>query len=414
MDSVQILSIIKENINLAKKGKFRKREILPHAKKLLDIKHIISLIGVRRSGKSTIMKELVRFVLKKTNSTNILYLNLENPYFNQYKDNVSYLQEIYNIFLKQCNRKNKIFVFLDEIQFFKDWQVFIKYIYEKNESKIILTGSNSKLLSSELTTLLSGRTIPLNIYPFSIEESKLTFEDYLINGGFPEIVLNQDNKQQLINIYYKNILYQDIIPRFGIQNILAIENLSYYLLSNFGKEISYNTLKSISHLDDKTAKQYILYLQDANLIYQINNYDFSLKKLIGNKKKIYLVDNLFTSVGFKNSSNNGQLFENYIFMILKRNNLNIYFHQNGGECDFIIKEGTKITNCIQATYELNNENKKREINGLISAINKFNLNKGYIVTKSQSDIIKRNNKEIIIINEKEFRQKFGMNSEFFN
>jgi predicted AAA+ superfamily ATPase len=411
MDSEQILSIIGGNIELAKKGKFRKRAVLPKASKLLAVKHILSLVGVRRCGKSTIMKELVRVALKKTSEKNILYLNLENPFFNQYKNDVSNLQRIYELFLAQCDKRKKIYVFFDEIQFFTDWQVFIKYLYEKNEAKIVLTGSNSRLLSSELATLLSGRTIPLHIYPFSIEEAKSSFDNYLVDGGFPEIVLDEGEKKQLVEIYYKNILYQDVIPRFGVQNVLAIENLSYYLLSNFGKEISYNTLKSLSHLDDKTAKQYISYLQDANLLYAIHNYDFSLKKLIGNKKKVYLVDNLFASLGFKNSPDYGQLFENYIFMVLKRLAFDIYFYQNGGECDFLVKEGMKISRCIQVCYELTHGNKDREVKGLISAMKKFKIKEGYIVTKSQRDTFEVDGLSVVVLPEKEFRVKFGMNSE---
>jgi len=411
MDSNQILSIIAQNIELAKKGSFRKRAVLSKAIELLDVKHILSLVGVRRCGKSTIMKELIRIILKRTSEKNILYLNLENPFFNQYKSEVSNLQKIYEIFLKQCDKRKKIYVFFDEIQFFTDWQVFIKYLYEKNEAKIVLTGSNSRLLSSELATLLSGRTIPLHIYPFSIEEAKSSFDEYLVSGGFPEIVLKEGEKKQLVEIYYKNILYQDVIPRFGVQNILAIENLSYYLLSNFGKEISYNTLKSLSQLDDKTAKQYISYLEDANLLYAIHNYDFSLKKLIGNKKKVYLVDNLFASLGFKNSPDYGQLFENYIFMVLKRLNLDIYFYQNGGECDFLVKEGMKITKCIQACYDLTSKNKDREVKGLISAMKKFNVKEGYIVTKSKKETFEVDGLKVIVLPENKFRKKFGMNSE---
>ena len=411
MDSKLIFSVIKDNIELSKKGNYRKRTILNKAIKLLDVKHILSLVGVRRCGKSTVMKELVRIALKKSCEENILYLNLENPLFNKYKHDVTYLQKIYDLFFENCDKRKKIYVFFDEIQFFSDWQVFVKNLYEKNQAKIVLTGSNSRLLSSELSTLLSGRTIPLYIYPFSIEESKLSFKKYLVEGGFPEIVLKEGNINQLVEIYYKNILYQDVIPRFGVQNILAIENLSYYLLSNFGKEISYNTLKSISHLDDKTAKQYISYLEDANLIYEINNYDFSLKKLIGNKKKIYLVDSAFANMGFKNSPDFGKIFENYVFMILKRSGFNTYFHQNGGECDFILKEGMKITNCIQVCYELNSKNEEREINGLLSAMKKFNVKKGYIVTTNTNKKLTFKDLDVFILKEKKFREKFGINSE---
>ncbi len=406
-----MLSIIGQNIELAKKGVFRKRAVLSKAIELLDVKHILSIVGVRRCGKSTIMKELVRVALKKTSEKNILYLNLENPFFNQYKNDVSNLQKIYELFLNQCDKRKKIYVFFDEIQFFTDWQVFIKYLYEKDEAKIVLTGSNSRLLSSELATLLSGRTIPLHMYPFSIEEAKSSFDNYLVDGGFPEIVLAEGEKKQLVEIYYKNILYQDVIPRFGVQNMLAIENLSYYLLSNFGKELSYNTLKSLSHLDDKTAKQYISYLQDANLVYTIHNYDFSLKKLIGNKKKVYLVDNLFASLGFKNSLDYGQLFENHVFMILKRLGFDVYFYQNGGECDFLVKEGVKITKCVQVCYHLTVENKDREVKGLISAMKKFNVKEGFIVTKSQKEFFEVDGLNVFVFPEKEFRKKFGNDSE---
>ena len=411
MDSNIILQLIKTAIIDAQKGTFRKRDIFNKAIELLPLKQILSIVGVRRCGKSTLMKELVRKSLTQTSESNILYLNLEQPFFNQYKNDVKNLQKIYEIFLEKADKRKKIFIFLDEIQFFNDWQVFIKWLYEKNVAKIVLTGSNSRLLSSELATLLSGRTIPLHVYPFSLSESKLSFDKYLLNGGFPEVILNPKSKAELAETYYRNILYQDVIPRFGIKNSSAMENLSYYLISHSGKEISYNTLKSISRLDDKTIKEYISHLQDANLIYVLHNYDFSLKKLIGNKKKIYLVDPLFSQLSFKNSPDNGRMFENFIYMSLKRFQYDLYFHQNGGECDFIIKEGYKISVLIQACYKLNEDNKSREIKGLLSAMKKFGLNKGFIVTKNQDESTKIGRNIIEIISVKTFMKKFGMYSE---
>lgn len=411
MEEENILLLIKENISLARKGKYRKREIFSKALKFFSIKQILSLVGVRRCGKSTIMKELVRIALEKTSEKNIFYLNLEHPFFNQYKGDVNNLNKIYEIFKKNSNKGKKIYVFLDEIQFFSDWQVFVKHLYERDEAKIILTGSNSRLLSSELATLLSGRTIPLHVYPFSFNEAKVSFEDYLFNGGFPEIVLSKESKNILAETYYKNILYQDVIPRFGIKNSLAIENLSYYLISNVGKEISFNTLKSISKLDDKTIKQYMLYLQDANLIYILNSFDFSLKKMIGNKKKIYCVDPIFTQLSFKSSPDYGKLFENLIYMDLRRNDNDIYFQRNGSECDFIIKKGLKISYALQVCYDLDKNNQEREIKGLMTAIEKFGLKEGYIVTKDKNIIKKIDEKTVNIIDYRNFLKKFGMNSE---
>jgi predicted AAA+ superfamily ATPase len=411
MEKDEIKTIIAENINLAKKGTFRNRAAQTKALELLAVKHILSIVGVRRCGKSTLMKLLVRAALNETNEENILYLNLEHPYFNQCKQDVNNLQLIYDIFKEGTSPDLKCFVFLDEIQFFTDWQVFIKSLYERDEAKIVLTGSNSRLLSSDLATLLSGRTIPLQMFPFSIEEAETQLEKYLTDGGFPEVVLNEGTPKLLAEMYYKNILYQDVIPRFGIQNTLAMENLSYYLLSQMGKEISYNTLKSVAHLDDKTAKQYISYLQDANLLYVISNYDFSLKKLIGNKKKVYLVDPVFTQISFKNSPDTGRLFENFVFMTLKRLGKDIYFLQNGGECDFIIKDGLNISHAIQVCSDLTEQNREREQKGLVIAMEKFGLTEGFIVTKDQDEQIEIAGKTIHVLNANQFIGKFGMNSE---
>lgn len=414
MDKQIIEKIVKDSLQEATKGSFQKREIFDKAKQVFELPHILSLIGVRRCGKSTLMKLLVRQALKKTVKQNILYLNLEQPFFNQYKNDVKYLEQIYNIFKETCNAKKPLFIFLDEIQFFADWQVFVKALYEKKEAKIVLTGSNSRLLSSELATLLSGRTIPLHVYPFSLQESKLPLETYIEDGGFPEIIRYPEQKKTLIEAYYKNILYQDVIPRFDIKNSLAMENLSFYLISNIGKELSYNTLKNISKLDDKTIKEYIQHLQDANLLYLIHNYDYSLKKLIGNKKKIYLVDPAFTQLAFKHSPDHGRLFENFIYMLLKRAENEIYFHKNGAECDFILKEGIKITTAIQVCHTLTEENLEREIKGVLSAMQKFSIAKGYIIIKN-TEINKKEfakqHPNIEILSAKEAIKKFGIHSE---
>ena len=186
-----------------------------------------------------------------------------------------------------------------------------------------------------------------------------------------------------------------------------MENLSYYLISNIGKEISYNTLKSISHLDDKTAKQYISYLQDANLLYLVSNYDFSLKKLIGNKKKVYLVDPIFTCLSFKISPDHGRLFENFVYMFLRRNENELYFFKNGFECDFIIKQGLKIRIAIQVCYELSDDNKEREFTRLKTDMDKFNLKEGYIITLNQH----YEENGVCVIDVINFINKFGINSE---
>jgi len=405
MDEEALRNIMDEGLRQARKGRYRRREAEARALELLSAKQILSIVGVRRCGKSVLMKRLVRAALRE--SPNVLYLNLEQPFFNQYRGEVTNLERIYRFFRKGCVPGKRLYLFLDEIQFFPDWQVFIKALYERDEAKIVLTGSNSRLLSSELATLLSGRTIPLYLYPFSLREARTSLATYLVDGGFPEVVLRQGPRRLLAETYYQNILYQDVIPRFGIKHSLAMENLSFYLLSQAGREISYNTLKSLTRLDDKTVKEYTSYLQDANLLYILHKYDHSLKKLIGNKKKVYLVDPLFTQLSFKVSPDLGQLFENFIYMLLRRAGKELYFHQNGGECDFLIKEGPRITGAVQACDRLTPENIEREVAGLRSAMETFKLSRGCIVARSVE--ARAPGVEILTVNA--FRKKFGIDSE---
>ena len=355
------------------------------------------------------MKELMHHVLKKkiAPKQNILYLNLEHPYFNQFKDDVAYLLRVYDEFKRGIQPKEKIFVFLDEVQFFKDWQVFVKHLYEKKEAKIIVTGSNSKLLSSELATLLSGRSIAVHLYPYSFREFVLATKKgdvlaYLEKGGFPEVAKLSRIEQikLIIENYYKNILYQDVIPRFGIKNALAVENLSYYLLSNAAKLISYHTLAQIAKLDDKTIKQYLSHLEDANLLYLAANYDPSLKKQIGNKKKVYAVDFSFINfLGFSSSRNLGRLLENAVYLELRRKGGDIYFYSTlSTECDFIVKSGHRIVQCIQVCASLREDaTRNREISALLATLTYFKLDEGTIITENEHETVTVEGKRIVVI-----------------
>jgi len=230
---------------------------------------------------------------------------------------------------------------------------------------------------------------------------KASVAHYLEKGGFPEIAPMKENDKikLIIETYYKNTLYQDVIPRFGIKNSLEIENLSYYLLSNAAKIVSYNTLKNISKLDDKTIKQYISYLEDANLLYEIYNYDPSLKKQIGNKKKIYAVDMAFVKfLGFSTSPNYGRLLENAVYIELKRRKKDIYFYSNGNECDFIMKKGHRIIECMQVCASLVDENtREREINSLVETMKNFDVPEGLIITQKESEEISVDGKKIVLV-----------------
>ena len=223
------------------------REALAKVKEYLDMPHIIALVGVRRCGKSTLVRQVINHLIrdKGVPSRNILFLNLENPQFSRYRSDVSYLERAYEDYLKLVAPQGTVYCFLDEVHFFTEWQVYVKARYEQQQIKFIVTGSNSHLLSSEFITLLSGRALPVEVYPFSFAEYacanglELTdavavtrernrlrnlFDGYLCQGGFPEttsIKLSATQKEVLV-MYARNILYQDIAPRFAIKKSVEL------------------------------------------------------------------------------------------------------------------------------------------------------------------------------------------------
>jgi len=399
------------------------RVVLADLVKYLDIRQIVALIGVRRSGKSTIAKQLVKFLIKekKVNPKNILFLNLESPALNRFKSDPGNLQKIFDEYLELAEPKGKIFVFLDEAQFFSDWQVFVKSLYERGGVKFFITGSNSRLLSAEMATLLSGRSIAKSIYPFSFREMagirkieigdrmeiirnegklKKVFGEYLKNGGFPEIVLEKSGeiKKEILANYYKNILYQDIVPRFEVKKTKEIENLLLYLFSNIGQGYSYNSLAGFLKMNDKTVKEYIGFFEKSFLLFEISNYQYSLKKQENYPKKAYAIDNGFISaVSFSFSENYGRFLENAVFLGLLEAGKEIYYHFEKHECDFVVKKGRKITEALQVTKILDNNNEKRELAGLLEAMEKFNLKEGLIITESHEEERKIKGKKIKII-----------------
>lgn len=399
------------------------RRVTEELEKLVDTRHILALIGVRRSGKSTVSRQMVNFLIgaKKINPKNIFFLNLEDPFLYSFKDDPKNLDIIFEEYLSIAEPKGKIFVFLDEVQFFDSWQVFVKARYEKGGIKFFITGSNSRLLSREMATLLSGRSIAKNIYPFSFDEiagfrniglkDKISihknrknilklFQEYLKNGGFPEAVLekNQEIKKEILVNYYKNILYQDIVPRFEVKKTREIENLLLYLFSNIGQGYSYKSLGEYLKVQDKTVKEYVSFFEKSFLLFEVSNYQYSLKKQENYPKKVYAIDNGFiNAVSFAFSENYGRLLENTVFIRLLQQGKKIFYFKDKNECDFLVKAGMKITEAIQVTKQLDKNTEERELKGLLEAMKKFNLKEGWLLTEDQEEKRKIDGKNIHIM-----------------
>lgn len=373
-------------------------------KKYIFTKQITIISGVRRCGKSTLLLQFSKYFDK------FYYFNFDDERLIDF--DVSDFENLILAFKKMYEGK---VIFLDEIQNIAGWEHFARRIYEEGY-KIFITGSNAKLLSSELATHLTGRYFKIELFPFSFKEfldykninyqgkgtaikAKVlkNFDIFLKNGGFPEFIEYGDS--EYLKRIYEDVLYKDLIARFNIREIKSFKQLANFLFTNFTREISYNGLKNTLGFKSVTSvKDYVDFIEQSYLIFELYKYDYSLKKQYVSDKKSYVIDNgLRNSIAFSFSDDNGKLLENLVFIELKRRGYEIYYYKNNNECDFIIREKGKITQVLQITAILNENNAEREKAGLIEAMGAFKLKDGLILTNNQEDIIKKDNMSIKIM-----------------
>jgi len=377
-------------------------------------KQIILISGVRRCGKSSLLY-LISQKLKISNDS-ILYFNFDDERLSSFAAND--FNKLYLLHLELYNVKdNEVVMFFDEPQNISGWEKFLSRMYEKG-IKIYATGSNAKLLSSEIATTLTGRNLVIKLFPFSFKEFlkirkfvsnvkmlsttkksavKKLFNEYAELGGYP-LVVKEKNPQILVS-YYQDILYRDIIVRYSLQQVEEIKILGSFLASNPSCLMSYRKLKGMCGLKSlSTLKSYLHYFEQSFLFFFVKKYDFSIKKQIMNPAKVYLIDTgLHNKIGFKFSSNYGKILENIVFLNLVRNGKDVFYHKSKNECDFVVRNNIKIVEAIQVTASLDNpDTYKREISGLLDAMNYYNLKRGFILTESDKDNINIEGKKIIV------------------
>ena len=370
-------------INQSCYDSFIPREILKNAIEFLQTKEILALIGARRVGKSTIAKLLIKELLKTTQANNIFFINLEKPEFIPYKNDAAYLNNIFDEYLKIANpnTKEKIYFFIDEVQIFNNWEVFVKSKYENSNIKFIITGSNSSLLRSNYATVLTGRVLKLQVYSFNFSEF-LTFknikhntvleqvsnkieiarakDEYLKWGGYYSVISNKNEmikKEQLKNIA-EDIILKDIVPRYKIKNSSVIKDLFYYVVSNATATLNYSSLAKKLNIDAKMIKEYIEYFEDNFLVATISNYHTKLTQQLKSAKKLYITDNGFLNLGINRSPNIGNSLENFVFNVLLQKDKQLAYINDKYEIDFKTND-----TLYQVSYNIENEKTlKRELN----------------------------------------------------
>jgi uncharacterized protein len=370
-------------------------------------KKISVISGIRRSGKSTLLKQ----ISEKLSSYSYLNFEDERMLDFTYRD----FNSLYEIFLELYGEQ-KYYLF-DEIQNIHGWEKFARRLFEDGK-KVFVTGSNAKLLSSELATSLSGRYIKRELYPFSFKEfldfkkfiSKEYYDtkekavlirylnEYLEHGGFPEIVTggNKKDLQQL----YQDILVKDLLVRFKIRETKSFREVALFLLSNISSPISFGNVRKLLGIKSvTTVKSYIDFFEEAYLFFTVYKFDYSVKKQIINDRKIYCIDTgLFNAVAFRFSQNLGKSLENAVFLELKRRGKEIYYYKDKKECDFILREDSRITELIQVSYEIGDpKTRQREIEGLLAAKESYKTGKAYIITLDQEESLEIDGVKIKIV-----------------
>lgn len=361
---------------------------------------ILIITGIRRCGKSVLLQQL-----RNKLSEQDFFFNFDDERLANFT--VSDFQALQECFYELFGQQHTYY--FDEIQNITGWETFVRRLYNEG-CKVIITGSNARMLSRELGTHLTGRYISVETYPFSFAEylklinihpvqadfyttagrSSLLvqFKNYIEKGGFPRYL--QTHSSRYLSSLYESIVFRDVMARNALTNEKEIKELVFYLASNATRRITYSSLgKIIGIRHAETVKNYLEYIQQTYMIFQLMKYSPSVKVQMLNPKKIYFIDNaIIGRIGFNATDNIGYKLENIVFIELKRRGYDLFYHSDKRECDFIVRQKARITQAYQVTASVSDaKTRKREISGLQEAMSAYSLSEGYIITIDEKETI---------------------------
>ena len=353
--------------------------------------HAFIVSGIRRCGKSTLLQQI-----NQSTEGDSIYLNFEDPRLSGFDlEDFNRLHEI-----AQQRKINAYF--LDEVQVVPAWESFVRFRLDESD-RVFITGSNSSMLSRELGSKLTGRHISRELFPFSyseflayknLETDAASSLEYMVSGGFPEFV--KTRQQEILMQCFNDIITRDIVLRYHIKNSLLLKQIGVWLVSNVGKPVSGNSLRKMFGIASSSSiMEYLSFFADAYLFFFVPKFSYSHKVQTVNPKKVYCIDNGFittNSVSF--TGDKGRLLENMVYMQLRRSTSEIFYFNEGKECDFVVSSKGKVKDIIQVCYQLDQNNMNREIKGALEAMEFFNLSESVIITHDQADTFSINNKTI--------------------
>ena len=340
----------------------------------LETDEIMVLSGVRRSGKTTLLFQTIKYLIDDLSvpPRNILFVNCDEPEISSLENP---LLKVVDTYRKEIPARGLIYLVFDEIQSIPEWERIIKSLYDRKTYKIIISGSSSYLLDSQLSTLLSGRFLPVPVFPLDFREY-LSFRGidipddpvelvarkyeilnhlkrYLREGGFPIVVLQEDErtKNDYLKAYYDSIVYRDIIRVNEIRNQKALAGLLHYLFTNITAPYSYRRLKDLLGIDLDAVQDYIHFAEMARILFEVRHFAYSLQAQTRPNRKIYCIDNgLRNAVSFRFSEDEGKLAENLVFVELLRSGATPFYWKKKKEVDFVVKGPDNLLTAINVSY----------------------------------------------------------------
>ena len=370
---------------------------------LLSNPMIKLITGPRRVGKSTC-------ALLMLQGRNFAYLNFDDNLLLSAWDEELVMRTLDEVYA------GYEYLLLDEVQNLKDWDVWVSKLYRRGKN-LVITGSNAKMLSSEMATVLTGRYLQVEMLPFSLSETMewkgvstggdenarqtemtVIADDYLRNGGYPETIDMRSITRSYLSTLFDSIIWKDVAKRHNIRNITDLNNLALYLLSNFCNPLSANDIaREISMMSVTTTRKFMDYLHEPYLFYYLPRFNNKLKLMKKAASKVYVIDNGFVAAkAFNLSENLGRLLENEVFVELLRMGYKVettlfyYRSRNDREVDFVTRQGTRIERLIQVCYDMSSpKTEKREVDSLIECAGELKCNNLMVITNNdEREILK--------------------------
>lgn len=380
-----------------------RRALLPW----LDRPEVVAICGMRRCGKSTLMRQLVRSLVDGgVEAKDTLFVNFEEPVFLERGLDVAALDRVFDTYFELLRPRAVPYLFLDEVHNVDGWERWVRARSETGRARIVVSGSSSRLLDPDLATVLTGRHLTHTLWPLSFTEL-LRFRGievrdqadvlrhgarirqelslFLRHGSLPEVVLAEDDeiRTALLKQYFRDLLYRDVVRRHQIRDVRALETVAHHYLMNTANLATYNRLKNTYGLAMDQIRSYTRYLEESFLVREVPRFSYKVSAQARAPRKVYAIDvGLRNAVAFRYSEDSGRLAETVVFNHLVRDpDVRIFYFQGRGECDFLVWRGDRAEQAIQVCYESEGTLPEREVAGLEEAMDAVGLEEGLILTR---------------------------------